>query len=418
MDKPAIFYGAGTMSKAALRVCLSRNIVPACFVDADQHKHHKFVEAEGKRFEILPIDEAFDQWPDANVWITTSPTWYVDVYELLLARGLSKDRIYLPDSFKMTLGTPKHCPHIGHFFVLDGQGFKTCCGPSLRTVPSTGNFERDIEAYYAFCEQLRNSLNEGKLTCCADCTRLRDGRSDEPLKIDTALFGTGIPGGDSCNLRCCYCTYGETLGASDRDENLLELFQKTAEQLDIERISCSAGEISVSPYRDEILKIWRDKGWKGSIPTNAVVYSDEIAAMMHEGLVDIVVSLDSGTAETFTKVKGVGCFKRVLENLERYTAAGKVALKYIVLEGINDNAADVDGFVTVAKNIAVDEVIISRQFSVQHTPLTDNEYETIARLVHQCRMERLRYSFYNLLDCIRPTQGNALKTGEFQIPVA
>ncbi|MDL2263429.1 radical SAM protein [Synergistaceae bacterium OttesenSCG-928-I11] len=395
MDKPIIFYGAGSSAKEVLEQCFSKNIVPVCFTDSDKRKHNSSFEAVGGSFEILPLNDALERWPDADVLISTNPVWYAEVRELLLSNGLSEERVRFPDSLKFFVGIPKHCPEIGHFFVLDGLGYKTCCGPYIRNCASTGNLEEDIAQYYEFCEQLRDALNEGKLTSCADCSMLRDGRSEEPLKIERVNLSTGLPGGDRCNARCCYCTYGESLGAHAREDNLLEIVRKLTAQPDMDYLYYASGELSISPYRDEILKMWKEKGWAGQIDTNAFLYCDGITTLLRDRRVRAEISLDAGTPETFTKVKGVDCLGRVMRNIKRYAEAGEVWLKYIILEGINDNDTDIDGFVTIAKKMYVRHIVISRDRRVMYAPMTDNESSAFARLVNQCQTARLPYSFSN-----------------------
>ena len=111
------------------------------------------------------------------------PAWYAEICEILRSNGLSQERIRFPGAFNFSFGTTKHCPRTGHYSYRDGLGFKVCCAGKYKNFISTEDFKNDLEDYYTFCEHLRNSLNDGKLTSCADCTLLLDGRSKEPLRI-------------------------------------------------------------------------------------------------------------------------------------------------------------------------------------------------------------------------------------------
>jgi molybdenum cofactor biosynthesis enzyme MoaA len=237
---------------------------------------------------------------------------------------------------------------------------------------------------------------------------LRDGRSDDELKINYINLSSGLPGGDRCNFKCCYCSYGEELGKCDRKDNVYEIIQQIGELLDISFLSYNSGDITVSPYRDEILRIWKAKRWRGEISTNAAIYTEGIYDLLNHRLIELNVSLDAGTANTFTKIKGVDCFEKVVKNLEQYAMAGKnILLKYIILEGINDNDADIDGFVEIAARINAKRVIISRNTARIFIKMTENEYSAVLRLARQSAARNLSYT---LLKDFLITDSDRLKT--------
>jgi hypothetical protein len=75
------------------------------------------------------------------------------------------------------------------------------------------------------------------------------------------------------------------------------------------------------------------------------------------------VSLDAGTRETFAKIKGLDLFDKVCDNLVRYSSKGPVRLKYIILPGLNDNEADIDGFVALCVRLKATAVDVTRELS-------------------------------------------------------
>lgn len=64
--------------------------------------------------------------------------------------------------------------------------------------------------------------------------------------------------------------------------------------------------------------------------TNVEIYSDEIAEFLRTGNSTVNISLDSGTPETFSIVKGRNSFDKVLSTIENYAKVGNVELKYII----------------------------------------------------------------------------------------
>ena len=99
--------------------------------------------------------------------------------------------------------------------------------------------------------------------------------------------------------------------------------------------------MTVHPHRNELLALF--PCYQTTLFTNAGVYNEKIAALMSDGLLSLVTSMDSGTRKTFAKVKNVDCYEQTCENLIRYAETGGcIILKYIMLTGVNDDAADAD----------------------------------------------------------------------------
>jgi len=391
MKKQLIFYGAGRYAEYHLDNWLKKNLIPVCFADADECKHYKFMRSnEGLVFEILPLDEAITRYPNYELCITVIPNTAAEVYKTI---PLPVERIRLhPEHKKM----PQHCPRIGRDLVIFGYSGNICCmGGGGVSIPFTNNIKEDIERYYMFCRQLRDDLNEGKLTSCTGCFMLQEGRSDKDVKLQNIALGSGIAGSKACNFKCRYCSYihNITKGNLDGSNNVLEILQYLAKLSSIEAIDYSAGELSVSPYVNDILELWKTTKWKGSVLTNASIYLEGLYDLLNEKNILINVSLDAGTAETFAKIKNVDCFEEVVGNLAKYAMAnGHIQLKYVLLEGINCNEADINGFVSIARKINA-EVIISRDGNL-NTFMSDNVYKSLKYLAQQCISQSIHYSVF------------------------
>jgi molybdenum cofactor biosynthesis enzyme MoaA len=142
----------------------------------------------------------------------------------------------------------------------------------------------------------------------------------------------------------------------------------------------AAGEISVHPLRDRILTELQDNQcW---IYTNASVYNGKIGEMLAKGHSRIYPSIDAGTPETFARIKGVNLFDKVCENLYRYSLDGLVHLKYIILPGINDDDADIDGFIALCERLKIRDVDITRDMD-RLDAFSDRTICTIARMLDE-----------------------------------
>ena len=131
----------------------------------------------------------------------------------------------------------------------------------------------------------------------------------------------------------------------------------------------SSGEIAVHPYRKEIIDLVKSE--RVTFCTNSFIFNEDIARELHDNpMAGINISIDSGTAETWHKVKGVNNFPKVLENLVQYWKCscrpGQITVKYIVLPGINDSDEDFISCINVLKSLDVTSFSLSRDVRVQH----------------------------------------------------
>ena len=389
MNKAIIFYGAGQYAKSNLERWLSEGLIPTCFVDKDERKHHKYIKTSygsyGNeiQFEILPLKEAIERYPEYQIIITIALEPY-SAYQELLESGIPQERLHYTG--------PKWCPEIGNYFVIHGPGIQTCCSKQALCLPSKGNINDDLALYQQYCSQLSNSLRAGLFTSCTGCYMLHDGISEINMKIKEVNVSSGLPGGDHCNFKCSYCTYGEDINKYTYKDNVLEILLHISNIVQLEKIHYNCGEITVSPFRDEILSLWEKNIWKGEVLTNGSIYNEKIADLLQKNLITLQCSIDSGTKGTFARIKGADCFDKVINNLKKYSETnGSIYLKYIILEGINDNNADLDGFVAISKEINA-KVVISRDNRIS-SAMTKSEYSAVLRLTEQCKLAGIPYSF-------------------------
>ena len=112
--------------------------------------------------------------------------------------------------------------------------------------------------------------------------------------------------------------------------------------------------------------------------TSAVKYSECIAAALATIPSRIVVSVDSGTKETYEKIKRVKAYDIVWDNLKRYiqqsqnNKLGTVCIKYIIIPGVNDTLNEVQAFINKCKEVNCKEILIDMEF----TYIATNQYNT------------------------------------------
>ncbi|MCL2603257.1 MAG: radical SAM protein [Defluviitaleaceae bacterium] len=420
MEKQIIFYGAGNFTQSFLKQWLAKGLRPVCFTDGDKNKHYTSIKEGNDTFCVLPLHEALIKYPNADIGITIAAIDQKDkIYNYLRVEGVFAERIFnvSADGYLKPILTPlknMYCSKIGRDVIISGDndGFLTlniCCYPTNMFIVhiEKNNIEEAIDQYFKFCNSLKEDLREGRTSYCQGCPFLYEITPDlQPIistqnNLEYMSIGSGIYGGRQCNFNCIYCTYKQHRFIENKiDEeikekfNILEILKYIANNLPtVRRIFLAAAEISISPMRREIFTLWKENQWDGYIATNASVYCEDLFNLVNTSPAKLFVSLDAGTRETFKHIKGIDCFEKVVHNLEQYTAINdSVVLKYILVDGINCNISDVDGFIAIAKKIHA-PIVIAQDHSQGIIPMSDSEYRTAVYLAQSCISHNLKYSF-------------------------
>lgn len=303
----------------------------------------------------------------------------------------------------------KSCAMIENFFLdingrIDTHGnCLTLCSENVREVPGT-----------ALCESAQQSLENFRLRrdeIIAESVRLGlSGGSDEARKCsagcaECANFVEGDYGESDglihyvnlscypapCQCKCIYCDVhsGESGQFSMRlhaayYERLFDLLQYARETGRIApdaRWQISSGEIAIHPYKDRIFDLVSDRA--ATFYTNCFLFEEGVAANLAANPHSAInLSIDSGTPKTWHKVKGVDNFETVTTNLVKYYGRsrrpGQIALKYIVLPGINTTQADYTSVIEIMKILKVSHLTLSRDVREKYS-LGQEQRETLVR---------------------------------------
>lgn len=379
MMNQIIFYGAGKFAEENIDIWRMQGITPVCFADGDGNKHGKQI----KGVTVLSLDEALVQWPEADVYVTVGVDALGRVTDFLLKRGIPENRVKYPYAVEKRLG----CKFLGTRIQFFGEQFQTCCSPQLgekeRVRYDVTDFEKNMDAYKCVCRNMIDTMRSGKGGCCTGCAQLRyDIWPVEPW-LEVIGFDTAFEE-DRCNFKCIYCNAKESITENCLKTNLVDTIKKFERYSrgEHKNIVLASGEISVSPYREEVFEIIKRNRWDVHVFTNASVYVPALAELLQSGQAKIQVSMDAGTKETFAKIKGVDFWDKVVENLARYAenvAPNQIELKYILIPGVNDLERDVDGFLELAKNVHAG-IFLSSDMNVMEAALPEQTYQCALRL--------------------------------------
>jgi pyruvate-formate lyase-activating enzyme len=362
----------------------------------------RVTNTHGGGVEVLPLREATERYPDYEIYPMLIPANVPLLEKYLVGQGIPESRIKrFPERGKLALAAagPKWCPQLGQYFVIDaayGVVYSYCCELGREVYPTSGDFRRDMADYRGIAAEKIAELQSCKPSNCVGCFKLRDGKPPAGYpRLYEFNLSTGLPGGEKCNLKCNYCTYRYKLDNDVTDvhfgQNVYDLLKIIGEDIGADAvINYASGELTVSPHRDKILRLWKKMNWSGQILTNGVVYNQDVADLFSVGGVTSQISVDAGTSETFAKVKGADCFDKVVENTRRYVAAGaNITLKYILLQEQNDNQADVDGFIELAADLGC-AVNLSIDNRCSHLPMSAREMEMSLRFLRLAGERNLR----------------------------
>ena len=262
------------------------------------------------------------------------------------------------------------CSWLRDVLVLDDGGVRYCCVPhNVNRIPRV-NFS-DCEDFQELCERsnrvrnnaLNNLKNGAEEGYCAGCQEAKWAWWPDKLKIKRLEFNTGF----LCQFNCVYCTAIHARGNGALPDADIECTKRAIDYIkylcksgvinDKTMVVISTGEITINPLQDELMELFQDNPC--CVLTNGAVYSLWVEKVLGNDNSFLNISLDSGTPETFIRVKGVNLFDKVCENIRRYSKYGRIELKYILIPGLNDNFSDFKGFLDLAEEIGA-EVVLSR----------------------------------------------------------
>jgi len=407
-----IFYGAGINARENIARWRENGLKPVCFVDKKVELHRTiFSTPDGAEFEILPLLEAIAKYPDYILYLTQVEASLANVTEDLFGIGIPKERIRYCEGFL----PPRYCHllQMNLIEVSENHGicsYGNCCGPSLQQYRflSSGDFGKDYEHLLEFNQKLKLLSKEGYYSRCYGCALLKNTLPTLSIK-HCFIFGTNCASGcDLCNLKCIYCGYAQFRHKNKKMSvsitegkryDLLKCLQYIENNYIAEDVSITyaAGEIGVQKmHNEEILAIWNRNSWKGTIVTNATVFLSGIATLLEKKLIHLLTSLDSGTSETFKKIKGANLLDRVIENLTKYAeiGGGSLEIKYIVLEGINDNQNEIDQFINIVERLSNKHHNVFLSFSRDrrggHLALTECELAAFKYIIEASKKKGLK----------------------------
>ena len=401
-DSKVVLFGAGQNGRAILKKLLDNGILPAYFVD--NNPKIKFVGYDDGAREagaltvnmpnvLLSEDRSFLKiiiTPDAPL----DEEIKTQIRQMQLSECIFSENIICCDYIAR--------PNLG--FFNEYIGF--CCNAN-----SDFNMGRP-EFYYMdtaeetilnflhkrkkLISELNNIFPVDEAKPCVNCTRLK---KHNLLTLDSKIKHISISCLPSiCQAKCIYCsvhtdpqnTY-EISRHSHYPKMIAEMILYLRKNNLISN-NCTfyfaPAEISIMPHKELLLDAAAD--YHAGFSTNGFVFEQRIADSLKKNRSRVVVSLDSGTRETFKLVKGLDLFDKTIENLKMYREYGNVLVKYNILSGINDSEGDLNGIINVLEILQLNTLLLSFEYNM---PLRTAFY-SIAKFVTKLKENGFSFTFY------------------------
>ncbi len=272
-----------------------------------------------------------------------------------------------------------YCKRLYEEINFDAESVYVCCGNSVASSFPIYNKDNDksLKSYLKHLLKWRKQCTKnaflGKVdNGCINCFDLKEKNISFFEYIKTILFNTKmfkikniiIKSFRQCEFSCAYClekkytkcrkTYNvQKSEFYDFLPILKELIKNNMLDKKELRLEFQGGSISVWNEFKEVLDTAVEYGVKSLFyHTNAVTLIPEICEAAKKIPSEMCISIDSGTKETFKKIKNEDKFETVINNIISYAKAGvKCSIKYILVKNLNDNSEELENFCKTIKYI-------------------------------------------------------------------
>lgn len=202
-----------------------------------------------------------------------------------------------------------------------------------------------------------------KQQCSGNCKLLTEREFVEINYDDFVLGGFNYGTYFSCDVKCVYCSRKNLNINPETELKMLKSIMNSNMIGSYTLIGHAYGEPTINPNFDYFLNALSEKNAKNVIMSSGQHFSENLFKSLKKGETALNISVDSGTPETYKKIKGIDGFEKVWRNIEKYVKSnGVVEIKYIVFS-FNSNKKDLDGFVKKCIDAKIKKVVISAEIN-------------------------------------------------------
>ncbi|MBE7704871.1 MAG: radical SAM protein [Cyanobacteria bacterium SIG29] len=288
----------------------------------------------------------------------------------------------------------KSCRLLEHgiYFYLDPGSKQLCVGHCCNTdnleLPDRLYLYSDLKNQtlswdYIFEEKrkLRENAKKGIYPSqCDGCFELVERDWDDDDYINHLTAGHIM----KCNSRCVYCPIGRIPDCHNREQDVdmkpivEELLEKNLLRYD-GSLRFVGGEPTLMKEFDWLVDLFsKNNVPEIYVPTSGIRLSKSLCKALEKvPAAAIVASVDSGTKETFEKVKGTKFFDIVQKNMATYLKHAKeknfVISKFILFANYNDSAFEIEAWLENCHKQGYVEVQFDSEHSVSSSEHCENK---------------------------------------------
>lgn len=264
------------------------------------------------------------------------------------------------------------CPNLKHSLHFFYDEIRACCSNVPGPVFYPDYNGETVDFYYIY-EQRQKYYKEinsffSEVSAPKECLKCFDAKlnySDKKIdKFPNEIHRIYFQNHMSCNAKCTYCTFAHV--EKGYKYKVLPIVKSLIDKkllIQNASIYMSGGETTISPEFEELLSLLTSyiTNNKIEILTSGIKYCESIKNGFMKDKLKLIISLDSGTKETYKKIKCVDCFDKIVENLKVYTdssdnAKENITLKYIIVDKENDNKEEIEKFFDVVVSLGIRNV--------------------------------------------------------------
>ena len=264
-----------------------------------------------------------------------------------------------------------YCKRLNETLNFDALKVFYCCatrtGPSI-DVPKPNKIKDIIKKRTSLIKM----LDRGEIPSeCIGCFDLKEQENPKPLLLSQFSKPQKanmiiVKHFKQCDCSCIYCCEQYLSGRkivlkSKKSDyyDLLPIIEELYNQDMIDKKEIDdhfqGGNVSVLDEFNDLLNIFLKNGVKRvEIATNGIKYLPQIEQICGKTFIDVNISIDAGTKETYKKIKTVDKFDDLVENLKKYAKLPiLLRLKYILVRGVNDNKEELENYIKLMKEIGI-----------------------------------------------------------------
>jgi hypothetical protein len=357
-------------------------VLPAVVIDNDERK---WGTAEFD-VPVMPFAEAQERFDQLQYFICSDDFKYTIIGDLL-ENGVQPEMIinYVPVEKRRT------CLYFYNRLLLV-QGRE--CGAQIISHCNMDSFKPRIavtrvtgeSGIYTQTEEILNNafaaFENGAIPACQDCVMNQEqyivSRDYKKHYKAVAFYQETCA---DCLSHCVYCCVGgNAIGTAQVQLSPLEDYAAFADSVFVldrvdDDFTCSV-DMSERDYDRKVALVKECIERAGLCPlaykvnSCLTVYSEHLAQLLRQGMAYVVWSLDAGTRETYREVKQIDAFDKAVSNVRRYIKEDAfegrfIVAKYLIVKGVNDNAAEFDAYLDIVKELGLKYVSLSFDFNIE-----------------------------------------------------